>query len=168
MSGEVSETKIGAGDHNEAKNDCSCLPDLAAVGPLNALQLGPRGAKKVEEAAKDRLPALRLIGAGRRERCRCLTSFDVNFERLFSFADRFLVAAFNLGFDVVDPVLKLCELRGAEALGVDNATGAWVDLWVGRGAVSSGNKLGIELIDVGRSVVERGRDVLAGDPFAST
>jgi hypothetical protein len=87
LSDYVGKAKIGAGDHNEAKNDCSCLPDLAAVGPLDALQLGPRGAQEVKEAAEDRLSMPRLIGASRRECFGCLTSFNVNLERLFGCAD---------------------------------------------------------------------------------
>ena len=46
----VGDAEIGPGDRHEAEDDSRRLGDLAAVGPLHALQLGPTGAKEGQRA----------------------------------------------------------------------------------------------------------------------
>src|SRR5277367_661833 len=40
----VGDAEIGTGDRDEADDHGRCLEDLAAIGPLDPLQLGPAGA----------------------------------------------------------------------------------------------------------------------------
>src|SRR5664280_2172232 len=47
---EVGEPKVGAGDGDEAEHDGCGLADLAAVGPLYALKLGPAGGEEACDA----------------------------------------------------------------------------------------------------------------------
>src|SRR5687767_15955666 len=47
---EVRNPEEGTGDDDETEDDRRRLTDLAAVRPLHALQLGPRGAEEVGEA----------------------------------------------------------------------------------------------------------------------
>src|SRR3954451_6275810 len=51
----VQEPEIGAGDDHEPEHDRRALADLAAVGPLDAAQLGPGGAEEVGRAAAQAL-----------------------------------------------------------------------------------------------------------------
>src|SRR3954469_13997400 len=46
----VGEAEVGARDGDEAEDDGGGLRDLAAVGPLDALQLGPGGAQEVGQS----------------------------------------------------------------------------------------------------------------------
>src|ERR1700728_2694274 len=46
----VGQTEVGAGDCDEADDDSGCLEDLAAVGPLYALELCPAGANEADGA----------------------------------------------------------------------------------------------------------------------
>src|SRR5947209_11974433 len=63
----VGDAEIDAGDRDEAQDDGGGLGHLTAVGPLHALQLGPRGAQEVHDpvAAGPRpgRAALRLVVA---------------------------------------------------------------------------------------------------------
>src|SRR3954467_2827402 len=52
---DVGEAEEGAGDHDEAKHDGRGLTDLLAIGPLDALKLGPAGTQKADEARDGRL-----------------------------------------------------------------------------------------------------------------
>src|SRR6478752_843812 len=47
---EVGQAEIGAGDRHETEHDGGRLRDLAAVGPLDPLQLGPAGTQERERA----------------------------------------------------------------------------------------------------------------------
>src|SRR5690349_23521285 len=62
----VGQPEIGAGDCDEAKHDGRGLRDLAAVGPLHALQLGPAGAQEGSGAiaAPERRPGGVLCASG--------------------------------------------------------------------------------------------------------
>src|SRR6266542_6311654 len=46
----VGDAQVQAGDDDEADDDAGRLGDLTAVGPLHALQLGPRRAQEAYEA----------------------------------------------------------------------------------------------------------------------
>src|SRR6266576_125968 len=63
---EVRQPQIGAGDCHEAKHDGRRLRDLAAIGPLHALQLGPAGAQEGSGAiaAPERRPGRVLFAPG--------------------------------------------------------------------------------------------------------
>src|SRR3954465_1316836 len=63
----VGEAEVGARDGDEAEDHGGGLGDLAAVGPLNALQLGPRGAQEVGDAIA---PGTRAGRGARLARCR--------------------------------------------------------------------------------------------------
>src|SRR3954447_1319053 len=60
----VGEAEVGARDGDEAEDDGRGLSDLTAVGPLDALQLGPGGAQEVDDAIALRLRAGRRGGRG--------------------------------------------------------------------------------------------------------
>src|SRR3954470_1267112 len=60
----VGEAEVGARDGDEAQDDGRGLRDLTAVGPLDALQLGPGGAQEVDDAVALRLRAGRRGGRG--------------------------------------------------------------------------------------------------------
>ena len=59
----VGEAEVGAGDRDEAEHDRRGLRDLAAVGPLYALELGPAGAQEADRAVA---AAQRRAGLGAR------------------------------------------------------------------------------------------------------
>src|SRR6202035_3554803 len=46
----ISQAEVGPGDGHEAEHDGRRLRDLAAVGPLHALQLGPAGTQEADRA----------------------------------------------------------------------------------------------------------------------
>ncbi len=63
----VGQAQVGAGDGDEAEHDGGRLGDLAAVGPLHALELGPAGAQEADRAvAAAERRAGGLLGADRR------------------------------------------------------------------------------------------------------
>src|SRR3954463_7248543 len=49
----IGDAEVQAGDHHEAEHDGGGLRDLAAIGPLYALELRPRRAKERGEARED-------------------------------------------------------------------------------------------------------------------
>src|SRR5439155_3552558 len=55
---------VGAGDGDEAQRDRRGLRDLAAVGPLHALELGPRRAQEVDHPVASRAGARRDAAPG--------------------------------------------------------------------------------------------------------
>src|SRR2546421_1291471 len=63
---DVGEPQIRAGDCHEAKDDGRRLRDLAAIGPLHALELGPAGAQEGSGAiaAPERRPGGVLFAPG--------------------------------------------------------------------------------------------------------
>src|SRR3954453_5304979 len=67
----VGESQVGTGDGDEAEDDGRGLGDLTAVGPLDALQLGPGGPQEVGDPVAARTRArggARRLGARRRSR----------------------------------------------------------------------------------------------------
>src|SRR3954471_14842509 len=59
----IGDAEVEAGNHHEAEHDGGGLRDLAAVRPLYALELRPRGAKEGGEASEQ--PPGRRGGPGR-------------------------------------------------------------------------------------------------------
>src|SRR5579863_5548149 len=53
--------EVNTGDHHEAQNDRGGLRDLRTIGPLHALQLGPRGAQKRHGARRQRVAVLAAL-----------------------------------------------------------------------------------------------------------
>src|SRR3954471_10629386 len=67
----VGESQVGTGDGDEAEDDGRGLGNLTAVGPLDALQLGPGGPQEVGDPVAARTRArggARRLGARRRSR----------------------------------------------------------------------------------------------------
>src|SRR4051794_10175871 len=57
----VEEPEVGAGDEHEPQHHCGALADLAAIRPLDAAQLGPRGPQEVSGAAEQPLARVRRV-----------------------------------------------------------------------------------------------------------
>src|SRR3954462_12586016 len=57
----VEQPEIGARDHDEPDDDGGALAHLAAVRPLHAAQLGPRGAQEVRGPAEEALARMRRL-----------------------------------------------------------------------------------------------------------
>ena len=68
VGGRIGDAEVQAGDDDEAQHDRGGLPDLAAVGPLDPLQLGPGGREERDEAKAARLGGRGGAGACVRRR----------------------------------------------------------------------------------------------------
>jgi hypothetical protein len=72
----VGRTEIKAGDGDEAEYDCCGLRDLATVGPLHPLELGPAGTQEGDGTVVDR--SIRLLCGQRPLRSRVFTKCSLN------------------------------------------------------------------------------------------
>src|SRR3954452_6726530 len=111
----VGHAQVGARDDHEADDDAGGLRDLAPVGPLDALELGPGGAQELKEAGATGLRRMRgLPATGAGQRAVVLVDVAVVVE----IADGLLHATVELGVDVVLVGLTLgaADQRGLELL----------------------------------------------------
>src|SRR5438309_12102377 len=135
---EVGQAEVGAGDGDEAEHDPGRLRDLAAVRPLDALELGPRGAQEVGDAVAPRpraggRPPAALDAPGR--------------------ARRRLAGAARRRWLVFGAVAAAPNGGRLQRLLVE----------VARLAVGTRDDRGLDLVDLARRVVQLTRDVLAMD-----
>ncbi len=103
---QSASAKIDAGDRDKAKDDCRGLRDLATVGPLHTLKLGPAGTQECDRTMVDRLgrraSERRSPGAPVAERLsgRCATAATTTPARRDELGRWSLVGAFAILLDV--------------------------------------------------------------------
>src|SRR6185437_436838 len=147
----VGEAEVGTGDRDEAEHDRRGLRDRAAVGPLDALKLGPACAQEADDAvaAAERC-ARGALGADAAVVAPAAATSDVPAAAAGSAAAGLELLKFVLG-----------DVALGSGLLIDFALGEVVrfrlDVAFGRrgDAAGAAHEGGVELVDLARGVVER-------------